>query len=491
MVKKKRLRPKVRLIGEKCIGCSRCEPSCPANAIEYDTHDTQGTPIVNVAKCIGCKKCMKVCPAGAFELIYPITDEKCKSCGECISVCPTHAIEYDTYDIRGIPVITIDKCNGCRKCIDSCSSSALDDFAFYLNKDNHEATEDNSKLEKDSDGDKVKWKGVWVFVEHIDGKPNQVSWELLGIGRELASDLGTGLSAVIFGYNVEHLIMEAFGYGADQVYIIDHPTLKYYRTRPYLDCFVYLINKYHPEILLIGATGLGRDLASAVATALNTGLTADCTKLSIDKEKRLLEQTRPAFGGNVMATILTENARPQMASVRPRVLPVPPFKKERIGELIRESIELNEEAIATKILEIIPLNNETECDIRSAEIIVSGGKGMLEKKNFSILEELASLLGGMVGGSRCAVDAGWISHERQVGQTGKTVRPKLYFACGISGAIQHLVGMQNAEHIIAINKDKDAPIFEVAHVGIVGDVFEIVPPLITSLKEKMDTHSNL
>ncbi|HOJ72032.1 MAG TPA: FAD-binding protein [Syntrophorhabdaceae bacterium] len=490
MVKKKKIRPRVRLIAEKCIACGRCEPSCPANAIEYDTHDTQGSPIVNPAKCIGCKKCLKVCPAQAFELIYPIGSEKCNGCGECIQVCPTHAIEYDTFDVKGVPVITIDKCNGCKKCIEKCTSGALEDFINIIGKSNQE-NDDVTQTEKDSPTEKTVWKGVWVFVEHIDGKPNQVSWELLGIGSELASDLGTGLSAVIFGHNVEHLIMEAFGFGADQVYIIDHPTLRYYRTRPYLDCFVYLINKYHPEILLIGATGLGRDLASAVATALNTGLTADCTKLSIDKEKRLLEQTRPAFGGNVMATILTEHARPQMASVRPRVLPVPPFRKDRIGELIRESIELNEDEIATKILEIIPINNGDESDIRTAEIIVSGGKGMLERKNFSILEELASLLGGVVGASRCAVDAGWISHERQVGQTGKTVRPKLYLACGISGAIQHLVGMQNAEHIIAINKDKNAPIFEVAHVGIVGDVFEIVPPLITSLKEKTGTHSNL
>lgn len=490
MVKKRKIRPKVRLIGEKCIACGRCEPSCPVNAIEYDTHDTQGSPIVNSTKCIGCKKCFKACPVGAFELIYPIANEKCNGCGECIHVCPAHAIEYDTFDTKGIPVIMIDKCNQCRKCIEACSAGALEDFSKIVEKGGHES-DDITNGEKDTDSKTVTWRGVWVFVEHLDGKPNQVSWELLGIGSELASDLGTGLSAVIFGHNVEHLIMEAFGFGADQVYIVDHPTLRYYRTRPYLDCFVNLINKYHPEILLIGATGLGRDLASAVATALNTGLTADCTKLSIDKERRLLEQTRPAFGGNVMATILTENARPQMASVRPRVLPVPPFRKERVGELIRESIELKEDEIATKILEIIPLNSDNESDIRTADIIVSGGKGMLEKKNFTILEELASLLGGTVGASRCAVDAGWISHERQVGQTGKTVRPKLYLACGISGAIQHLVGMQNAEHIIAINKDKNAPIFEVAHVGIVGDVFEIVPPLITSLKGKIETHSNL
>jgi electron transfer flavoprotein alpha subunit len=217
---------------------------------------------------------------------------------------------------------------------------------------------------------------------------------------------------------------------------------------------------------------------------LNTGLTADCTGLSIDRNRRLLEQTRPAFGGNVMATILTEYARPQMATVRPRVMPVPPFVDGRPGELIKESILMKEEDIATKILEMIRVNSCEDADIRASDIIVAGGKGMLEKKNFGLLEDLATTLGGVVGASRCAVDAGWIPYERQVGQTGKTVRPKLYVACGISGAIQHLVGMQNAEHIVAINKDENAPIFEVAHVGIVGDVFEIIPSLLGSLKQQ-------
>jgi len=484
MAKKKRIRAKVRLIIDKCIACGRCEPTCPVNAIEYDTLDTQGSPVINAEKCIGCKKCVKICPAQALEVIYPITtSDKCAGCGECVRVCPVGAIEYDTYDTHGVPTINLEKCNGCKKCIEACTSGALEGFDPAVNG----STKDEDRISSDENTRKVEtlsWKDVWVFVEQFDGKPNQVSWELLGIGKSLASDLDTDLAAVILGHNIEHLIMEAFGYGADKVYIIDHPTLRYYRTRPYLDSFVHLVNLYRPEILLIGATGLGRDLAGAISTALNTGLTADCTKLSIDKERRLLEQTRPAFGGNVMATILTEFARPQMASVRPRVMPVPPYQEGRMGELIRESIALKEEEIATKILEITTIRSDSDSDIRSAEVIVSGGKGMLEKKNFVMLEELAGMLGGMLGASRCAVDAGWVSHERQVGQTGKTVRPKLYIACGISGAIQHLVGMQNAEHIIAINKDRNAPIFEVAHVGIVGDVFEIVPSLITSLKQK-------
>ena len=480
MAKKKKAHARVRLISEKCIACGKCEPSCPADAIVYDTYDTQGTPVINLEKCIGCAKCVKICPAEAFEVFYPVaSNENCTACGECRPVCPVGAIEYDTYDKQGAPIINLKKCTGCKKCVETCPSDALEVFDPSSNTVlSHAEASEPAVVET------AIWKDVWVFVEHIEGKPNQVSWELLGIGRTLANDLGVNLAAVILGDKVEHLVMEAFGYGADKVYIIDNPVLRLYRTRPYLDSFVYLANKYHPEIVLIGATGLGRDLAGAISTVLNTGLTADCTGLSIDKSKRLLEQTRPAFGGNVMATILTESARPQMASVRPRVMPIPPYFEGKPGDLIRESIILREEDIATKILEVMAIKSETDVDIRATDIIVSGGKGMLEKKNFVLLEELASMLGGVVGASRCAVDAGWMPQERQVGQTGKTVRPKLYIACGISGAIQHLVGMQDAEHIIAINKDKNAPIFEIAHVGIVGDVFEIIPSVLESLKQK-------
>jgi electron transfer flavoprotein alpha subunit len=267
------------------------------------------------------------------------------------------------------------------------------------------------------------------------------------------------------------------------VYLIDDPVLKDYRVETYLRSFTYLVEKYSPEVLLIGATGLGRDLAGAIATYLQTGLTADCTGLGIDKEKRYLEQTRPAFGGNIMATILSEKARPQMASVRPNVMPMPPFDAGKKATLVRESIIIDEKDILTKILEIVPLQCDSSVDITAMDIIVSGGRGLVSGENFAMLQELADLLGGVVAGSRSAVDAGWITHERQVGQTGKTVRPKLYLACGISGAIQHLVGMQDADYVIAINKDDHAPIFDVAHLGIVGDVFEIVPGLIEELKK--------
>jgi electron transfer flavoprotein alpha subunit len=234
----------------------------------------------------------------------------------------------------------------------------------------------------------------------------------------------------------------------------------------------------------MGATGLGRDLAGAVATILETGLTADCTHLNIDKERRLLEQTRPAFGGNIMATILNQHRRPQMASVRPHVMRKPDPIDGATGEIIREPLNMEEQDIKAKVLEIIRDERGLgHVDIAGAEILVSGGRGMLGPENFKILEELADVLGGTVSASRSAVDAGWMPYDHQVGQTGKTVRPKIYIACGISGAIQHLVGMQDSDLIIAVNRDREAPIFEVAHYGIIGDLFEVIPALTRRLRE--------
>jgi electron transfer flavoprotein alpha subunit len=346
-----------------------------------------------------------------------------------------------------------------------------------------EAEEVEKELKRGIESDIRLWKGVWIFVEQINGKAHDVSWELLGKGRALADNLGVELAAFVLGENIKHLADEAFGYGADKVYVMDNPLLKLYRTNPYLRGTVELIKKYQPEIVLMGATGLGRDLAGAVATDLKTGLTADCTGLTIDKKMRLLEQTRPAFGGNIMATILTETRRPQMASVRPHVMPKPEFHEGQKGELIEDSFTMSEDDIPTKVLEIISTASESMVNIAGAKILVSGGRGMLNQENFKMLEELAELIGGVVSGSRCAVDEGWIEHAQQVGQTGKTVHPKLYIACGISGAIQHLVGMQDSDYIVAINKDKTAPIFEVAHLGIVGDVFEVIPSLINKMKQ--------
>lgn len=422
--KPKKPRGKVRYIEGKCIACgARCQAACPTDGIEMTE---SGEPIIHLAKCIGCKKCIKVCPSDAIEAFYTPDEEKILA-------------EYYKGDL---PV--------------------------------HE--EEKKEIQQ--------WKHVWVFVEHFQNHAHPVSWELLGVGRQLAEDLGVDLAAFILGENTQHLIDEAFGYGADKVYVVDSPQLNQYRTQSYLHAGLHLIRKYKPEIVLIGATGQGRDLAGALATELGTGLTADCTGLSISKADRLLEQTRPAFGGNIMATILTETARPQMSTVRPHVMLKPEFIPAQRGEAIFETFDLPEEQILTKILEIIPLQRDQSVNLAGANVIVSGGRGMMGPENFVMLRELASLLGGVVGCSRCVVDAGWLPQVHQVGQTGKTVKPKLYIACGISGAIQHLVGMQNSDYIIAINKDKNAPIFDVAHLGIVGDIFEILPPVIEQLRQQ-------
>jgi len=327
-----------------------------------------------------------------------------------------------------------------------------------------------------------EYRGVWVFVEQTAGEPAEVSWELLGVGADLAKTLGVELCSVIVGEKVESLCQESFAYGATRAYLIDDPVFHHYRTKPYYQAICYLIEKYKPEIMLMGATGLGRDLAGAVATKLQTGLTADCTGLTIGDNRALL-QTRPAFGGNIMATILTERTRPQMATVRPHVMPLPKKATSRKGEIVRESMPVREEDFAVKVLEIIDERRAGAVDVAAADVIVSGGRGMCAKENFAVLQELAEELDGVVGCSRGAVEAGWMPAERQVGQTGKTVRPKLYIACGISGAIQHLVGMQQSDVIIAINHDSKAPIFEVANYGIVGDVLQVVPAITNRIRE--------
>lgn len=413
---------------------------------------------------------------------------KCIACGDiCRAACGPGAIELNQ---NGEPVINLAACNGCQRCIKVCPAGALE---MFYTPDEQKILEEYSKKETPDEKKVVRaaiegWDGgVWVVVEQHEGAAHSVSWELLGEGRKLAQALGVELAALVLGERVDNLIQEAFGYGADKVYAIDDPVLKHYRTQSYLHGCLNMIRKYKPEVVLVGATGQGRDLAGAVATHLKTGLTADCTGLSISLDDRLLEQTRPAFGGNIMATILTETARPQMSTVRPHVMAKPEFREGRSGDIIREPFDLAENVITTKILEIVPMQSDSNVNLAGAKIIVSGGRGMMGPENFNMLRELARLLGGEVGSSRSAVDAGWMPHAHQVGQTGKTVSPKLYVACGISGAIQHLVGMQSSDYIIAINKDKNAPIFDVAHLGIVGDLFEIVPAVIEQVKKQKQT----
>jgi electron transfer flavoprotein alpha subunit len=327
------------------------------------------------------------------------------------------------------------------------------------------------------------YRGVMVFIEQRGGVAKKVGWQLLGQGRKLADKLEVELYALVIGSGVEHLAEEAIYYGADRVYLADARELKDYRTRPYSRIALKVIEEVKPEIVLFGATGTGRDLAGAIATHLPTGLTADCTQLDVEPHpSRLLLASRPAFSEKMMATILCKQYRPQMATARAGVFEALPRDVSRKGEIIHVENVMKEEEIAARVLEFIEASDRL--NIEDAEVIVAGGRGVGGPDGFKPLQELADALGGMVGASRAAVDAGWISHDHQVGQTGHTVRPKLYFAIGISGAVQHTVGMQNADVIVAINSDPQAPIFKFAHYGIVGDLFKIVPAITQAVKNK-------
>jgi len=325
-------------------------------------------------------------------------------------------------------------------------------------------------------------KEVWVFIEVQEGRVHHVSFELLGIAKKLAKDLEGKVCGVLLGWKVRLHLKEVFSYGAEKVYLLENEVLSYYRHQPYVKAFTYLAKKYQPEIILIGATPLGRDLAGGVATRVETGLTADVTELAIDLETKNLLMTRPAYGGNIMATIVCPHHRPQMATVRPRVFSTPEKGDPVIGEVVEETLEFKEEEIGVERIGFIP--KEKGVNLEYAEVIVAGGKGLGGKEGFKILREIARLLGGEVGATRLAVEAGWISYEHQVGQTGKTVRPKVYLAFGISGAIQHRAGMQNSDIIIAVNLDEEAPIFKIADLGIVGDWREVATHLLEELKTR-------
>ena len=393
--------------------------------------------LIDKDACTGCEACVGECPFGALEMKGDVAtvNQKCTFCGACIDVCPVEAIVLE-------------------------------------------------KEEKGVEGlDISDYKDVWVFIEHKMGRIANVSFELLGEGRKLADALGCKLSGMLLGDGVEECAREAIKHGADKVYLTESPILKEYRTDAYTAGAVNLIKQYKPEIVIFGATTQGRDFAGTIATTICTGLTADCTGLDIDPETKLLRQTRPAFGGNIMATILCQNHRPQMATVRPKVFAMPEKDDSRTGEIIREGLPIGEDKVRTKILEFLQVDQTV--NLVDAEIIVSGGRGLGGSEKFPVIRELAKVLGGAVGASRAAVDAGWIPYEHQVGQTGRTVRPKIYFACGISGAIQHQAGMKTAEIIVAINKDPEAPIFKIATYGIVADLFQAVPMLTQEFKKRL------
>lgn len=385
-------------------------------------------------KCTGCKLCLKACPFGAVTMV----DRKA--------------------------VVDLARCNLCGACADECEFEAI------------ELKKETKRI------DTSAYKDVWVFCEQKNGKIQSIAWELLGKGKELARCLDAKLCAVLLGEAVEEEAAKAIHRGADIVYLAEDPALAHYQDEPYTNILCELIKEHKPEVFLCGATTIGRSLVSRVAVRLNAGLTADCTGLDIEKEQRLLLQTRPAFGGNIMATIITPNHRPQMATVRHKVMAEAPVNKNLTGQIIRKKYDKGLFESRTKFLDFIEEIEET-INLAEADIIVSGGRGVGGPENFGVIRDLALALGGAVGASRSAVDAGWIPYSHQVGQTGKTVCPKLYIACGISGQIQHLIGMQSSRVIVAINKDPDAPIFKVATYGIVDDLFGVVPALTKKFKE--------
>jgi len=387
-----------------------------------------------IDKCTGCKKCIPSCP---FSLIT-VEDKKakimegCTFCGACVEACPLEAILLE-------------------------------------------------REEKKTD--LSSFRGVWVFAEQRDGEIMPVTYELLGAGRGLADELGESLSVILLGSNLKEKVKELLQYDLEKIYQVQSPFLKSYKTSLYTQAMTDLVRRECPEIILIGATSLGRDFAPRLATRLKTGLTADCTGLKIDGESRNLIQTRPALGGNIMASIISPYHRPQISTVRPKVMRRAKPVSGKDIEIIEIEARLDKKDDLVSILNIIKEEGEM-ADLQEAEIIVSGGRGLGKAENFSLIEKLAGLLGGAVGASRAVVDAGWIPSYHQVGQTGKTVQPKLYIACGISGAIQHQVGMRTSEIIVAINKDAEAPIFDIATFGIVEDVHKFLPLFIEKLESE-------
>lgn len=330
--------------------------------------------------------------------------------------------------------------------------------------------------------DLAEYKGVYVIAEEFEGKLRNVTLELLGQGKQLAEGIGDEVGAVLIGHNVKPLAQELIAHGAHKVYVYDDPKFEHYNTTAFTRALVHFFNEVKPNVYLVGATNIGRDLGPRVANALQTGLTADCTNLFVDDDGKTIVWTRPALGGNIMAEIVCRNDRPQMGTVRPNVFKKPEADPNATGEVIDMHVELTEADFLTKFVELIKVGGNG-IKIEEADIIVAGGRGMNGNEAFTgMLKELADVLGGAVGASRAAVDAGWIDALHQVGQTGKTVGPKIYIAAGISGAIQHLAGMSGSDCVIAINKDEDAPIFKVADYGIVGDAFEIVPKLTAAIK---------
>ncbi len=393
-----------------------------------------------------------------------IDAEKCVRCGECVPACPFAAITQKTGDV---PVINLDKCTLCGSCVDTCPVEAI---AIDITK-KAVAIED--------------YRDVWVYAEHLGPAYQAVTFELLAKARTLAASLNQKVVAVVLGSGISDKTQELIAGGADKVLVADHPDLVVFQDERYAQVIANLCVQHKPAVVLFGATNVGRSLASRVAVPLRAGLTADCTDLAICQETRHLIQTRPAFGGNIMAMITTPETRPQMSTVRPHVMKPLPADPTRKGEVVMAQLAAELLKAKARRIAFAP-ETGTQINLADAQIIVSGGRGLQKPENFKLLEELADTVGGAVGASRAAVDANWISYSHQVGQTGRTVCPKIYFAVGISGQIQHLAGMGSSDIIVAINKDADAPIFKHASFGIVGDLFQVVPLLTREFKKLLN-----
>jgi electron transfer flavoprotein alpha subunit len=391
-----------------------------------------------------------------------VIEGKCKGCKLCVEACPFGAVTV----AKKLARIDMANCNLCGACVEACEKFGAVEIV----------------REETPIIDKSQYRGLWVFAEQKEGRIANVALELLCEGRRLADELGEPLCAMLLGDQVGKVARDLVCFGADKVYLAQSPQLAVFIEDSFTEVITGLIKEHKPNIVLLGATAIGRSLAPRVASRLETGLTADCTGLEIDPETKNLLQTRPAFGGNLMATIVCPNHRPQMASVRPRVFNRPQRDELRIGRIVRYDYKDHSLTQRAQLLAVVKESEKT-VGIAEAKIIVAGGLGLGDAENFEIIENLAQALGGGVGASRGAVDAGWAPYAHQVGQTGKTIRPKLYIACGISGAIQHLVGMRSSEIIIAINKDPKAPIFNIADYSIVGDVLEVVPALTEEIRK--------
>lgn len=403
-------------------------------------------------KCTGCTLCFKECMFGAITMI----DSE-------------HTLS-DGRKVKKLAAIDLNKCTFCGACVAACKKFG----AIEMQRE-----ESAVHLDKDPS----HYRGVWIYAEQRHGEISPVVYELLNEGRRLADKLGVKLSAVLLGDKISAKVEDLIHHGADKVYVFDDPLLCEFEDDSYSELLAKLIAEEKPEIVLMGATNIGRSFASRVAAKIETGLTADCTSLDVDIDTRNLLQTRPAFGGNIMATILTPKHRPQMATVRHKVFKPAQKDVSRKGEIVKKNVDRSALVIRTKFLKFVK-DTSAKVNLADADIIVSGGRGLGKPEGFKLIEELAETLGGAVGASRAAVDAGWIPYSHQVGQTGRTVSPKIYFACGISGQIQHLVGMGSSDIIVAINKDPSCPMMKIATFAIEGDLYEIIPQIVKSLKER-------